>query len=214
MSTDPIVNLRKEYSLQTLDESSVDPDPFVQFERWFQETMNAQLPEPNAVVLATVSADGRPSARVVLLKGFDHRGFVFFTNYESRKGTELQNNPHAALLFYWAELERQVRIEGEAEKASTEESEEYFRSRPTDSQLGAWASRQSSVLPNRSAIEQAVAGLKARFRNQNVPRPHFWGGFRLHPQMIEFWQGRPNRLHDRLRYARADGAWRIERLSP
>jgi pyridoxamine 5'-phosphate oxidase len=150
----------------------------------------------------------------VLLKGFDHRGFVFFTNYESRKGIELQNNPHAALLFYWAELERQVRIEGEAEKASPEESEEYFRSRPTDSQLGAWASRQSSVLPNRSVLEQAVVGLKARFRNQNVPRPHFWGGFRLHPQMIEFWQGRPNRLHDRLRYARTDGAWRIERLSP
>jgi pyridoxamine 5'-phosphate oxidase len=212
--TDPIASLRKEYSLQALDESSVDPDPFVQFERWFQETVNAQLPEPNAVVLATVSEDGRPSARVVLLKGFDHRGFVFFTNYESRKGIELLNNPHAALLFYWAELERQVRIEGEAERASPEESEEYFRSRPTDSQLGAWASRQSSVLPNRSALEQAVAGLKARFRNQDVPRPPFWGGFRLHPQMIEFWQGRPNRLHDRLRYARADGAWRIERLSP
>lgn len=214
MSNDTMANLRKEYSLQGLDESSVEPNPFTQFEHWFRETLNARLPEPNAMVLATVSPDAHPSARVVLMKGFDERGFTFFTNYESRKGIELQRNPYAALLFYWAELERQVRIEGVVEKVSVDESEEYFRSRPLESQLSAWASRQSSVISSRTVLEQTIAELRARYGDQDVPLPPFWGGFRLRPHTFEFWQGKPNRLHDRLRYTRAGVAWRIERLSP
>lgn len=214
MVDDALGNLRKEYSLQTLDESSVHPDPFVQFRRWFEDAVATRPREPNAVILATATREGKPSARVVLLKGFDERGFLFFTNYESRKGAELRENPNAALLFYWSELEREVRLEGPVEKATREESEEYFHSRPLESQLGAWASRQSEVIPNRSALERKVAELKARYGEGPIPLPPFWGGFRLHPHLFEFWQGRPNRLHDRIRYLRDGKAWIIERLSP
>jgi pyridoxamine 5'-phosphate oxidase len=214
MSDDSITNLRKEYSLRTLDESSVHPDPFVQFARWFGEAMTIRSPEPNAMILATAAREGKPSARVVLMKGFDGRGFLFYTNYESRKSAELQQNPNAALLFYWGELEREVRIEGTVEKTSREESEEYFRSRPVESQLGAWASRQSEVIPNRTVLEQNVAELKARYGDVPIPLPPFWGGFRLRPRIFEFWQGRPNRLHDRIRYTHNANTWLIERLSP
>lgn len=214
MNVDDLARMRKEYSHQTLSESDVDLNPFVQFDRWYQEMLNAQPLEPNAMVLATATADGRPSARVVLLKGHDERGFVFFTNYEGRKSSELLQNPFAALLFYWGELERQVRIEGTVEKTSRRESEDYFKTRPLESRLGAWASKQSSVIPSRSDLEQKVVDLKNRFADRDVPIPPFWGGFRLQPQVFEFWQGRENRLHDRIRYSLRGGVWVTERLSP
>jgi pyridoxamine 5'-phosphate oxidase len=214
MTDDELASLRREYSLRTLDESSVHPDPFVQFDRWFGEAMAVHRHEPNAMVLATATSEGKPSARFVLMKGFDERGFVFYTNYESRKSVELRQNPNAALLFYWSELEREVRVEGTVERATREESEEYFRSRPLESQLGAWASRQSEVIADRTVLEQKVAELKARFGDGPLPPPSFWGGFRLRPHTVEFWQGRPNRLHDRIRYARRGNTWVIERLSP
>jgi pyridoxamine 5'-phosphate oxidase len=166
------------------------------------------------MVLATATPEGKPSARVVLLKGFDERGVVFFTNYEGRKSAELLTNPYAALVFYWIELERQVRVEGPVEKTSRQESEEYFRTRPVESRLSAWASKQSSVIPSRNFLEQKMSDLKSRYENQEVPLPPFWGGFRLQPQMFEFWQGRENRLHDRIRYTQQGGVWVIERLSP
>ncbi len=214
MTDDEIASLRREHSLRTLDESSVHPDPFVQFDRWFGEAMAVHRHEPNAMVLATATGEGKPSARFVLMKGVDERGFVFYTNYESRKSVELRQNPNAALLFYWSELEREVRVEGTVERASREESEEYFRSRPLESQLGAWASRQSEVIADRTVLEQKVAELKARFGDGPIPLPPFWGGFRLHPHTVEFWEGRPNRLHDRIRYVRRGTTWVIERLSP
>ena len=214
MSSDDLARVRKEYSRHSLDELDVDLNPSVQFHHWFEEAMKAELPEPNAMVLATASPDGKPSARVVLLKGFDDRGFVFFTNYEGRKSAELTENPQAAVLFFWGELERQVRIEGSVEKTSRQESEEYFNTRPLESRLGAWASRQSEVIPGRSDLEQKVSDLKERYANREVPVPPFWGGFRLQPQAFEFWQGRENRLHDRIRYTLQGGVWVIERLSP
>jgi pyridoxamine 5'-phosphate oxidase len=214
MSDDAIANLRKEHSLRTLDESNVHPDPFGQFDRWFREAMTIRSREPNAMILATATSEGKPSVRVVLMKGFDERGFLFYTNYESRKSAELRQNPNAALLFYWGELEREVRIEGPVKKASREESEEYFRSRPLESQLGAWASRQSEVIADRTVLERTVAELKARYGDGPIPLPPFWGGFCLRPHMFEFWQGRPNRLHDRIRYTHAANTWIIERLSP
>jgi pyridoxamine 5'-phosphate oxidase len=214
MSDDAIANLRKEYLLRTLDESSVHPDPFVQFDRWFGEAMTIRSREPNAMILATATSEGKPSVRVVLMKGFDERGFLFYTNYESRKAAELRQNPSAALLFFWGELEREVRIEGLVESASREESEEYFRSRPLESQLGAWASRQSEVIADRTVLERTVAELKARYGDGPIPLPPFWGGFRLRPHMFEFWQVRPNRLHDRIRYIHDANTWIIERLSP
>jgi pyridoxamine 5'-phosphate oxidase len=195
--------------------AGVDPDPIVQFRRWFGDARAAGLAEPEAMTLATTGPDGRPSARMVLLKGFDQRGFVFYTNYTSRKSRELAANPAAALVFWWPPpLQRQVRIEGLVERVSHEESEAYFRTRPFGSQLGAWASNQSEVIPDRDVLEKRLEELSARYADGEVPLPPFWGGFRLAPDVIELWQGRPNRLHDRLRYRRDGDRWTIQRLSP
>jgi pyridoxamine 5'-phosphate oxidase len=199
-----------------LTRDKADPNPIRQFQKWVDEVRASGVSEQDAtsMTLATANRDGRPSARIVLLKSFDDRGFVFFTNYQSQKGDELNENPRAALLFYWPELWRQVRIEGEAEKTSAAESEEYFHSRPLGSRLGAWASNQSEVVENRETLEARFAELQQRF-GQDVPRPEHWGGYRVKPNSIEFWQGRDNRLHDRLRYRREeDGGWVIERLAP
>ncbi len=210
-----ISDLRKTYNANGLNESDVDPDPFVQFGRWLQGAVEANLVEPNAMTLATASKDGLPSARLILLKSFDGNGFVFYTNYESQKGRELAENPNAALVFYWAELERQVRIAGTVSKVSREESEAYFNSRPAGSRLGAWASRQSRVISSREILEERLNELTAEYQDREVPTPPFWGGYRLSPQTFEFWQGRPDRLHDRLRYIRQpESGWVIERLSP
>lgn len=210
-----VAELRKEYMLNGLHEADLDRDPIEQFRVWFDQALSAGLPEPNAMALATATPDGRPSARMVLIKGADARGFVFYTNYQSRKGHELASNPYAALVFYWAELERQIRIEGHVEPVSAVESDTYYHSRPLGSQIGAWASAQSQVIPNREVLEQRVNELTAQYADGQVPRPPHWGGYRVVPQAIEFWQGRPSRLHDRLRYTRQDdGTWLIERLSP
>ena len=214
MNSDDLARVRKEYSRHALSETDVDLNPFVQFNRWLDEALTSRLIEPNAMALATATGDGKPSVRMVLLRGYDDRGFVFFTNYEGRKSSELLKNPNAALLFYWSELERQVRIEGTVEKTSRQESEEYFKTRPLESRLGAWASRQSEVIPGRSDLERKVSDLKESYANREVPVPPFWGGFRLQPQVFEFWQGRENRLHDRIRYSLQGGVWVIERLAP
>lgn len=211
-----LADLRINYSRASLDEADVAHDPFAQFDRWFKEALAAKLPEPNTMTLATVGDDGRPSARIVLIKGVDERGFVFFTNYESRKGRDLAAHPQAALLFYWIELERQVRIEGRIEKTSAEESDRYFASRPLGSRIGAWASDQSAVIDSRATLEAQEKAVSERY-GDNPPRPPHWGGYRLVPDSIEFWQGRPSRLHDRLLYTRdADTSpgWSISRLSP
>jgi pyridoxamine 5'-phosphate oxidase len=211
-----ISDLRRDYARARLDEADVSHDPFVEFARWFAEAQEAQVPDANAMTLATATADGSPSARIVLLKAFDERGFVFFTDYRSRKGAELEANPRAALVFYWAELDRQVRITGGVGLASAEESERYFRSRPLGSRLGAWASHQSLVIPGRAALEADLREVEARFADGDVPLPAHWGGYRVVPDTIEFWQGRESRLHDRIRYVREKGGkgWRVERLSP
>jgi pyridoxamine 5'-phosphate oxidase len=212
---DSVAALRREYKQQGLTEADLAADPTEQFRLWFGVALASNLPEPNAMTVATATPDGRPSARTVLLKGFDERGFVFYTNYRSRKGRELAANPRAALVFYWPELERQIRIEGQVERVSPEESDAYFHSRPPGSQLGAIVSQQSEVIPNRQLLEERMRELTNQYRDQQIPRPAHWGGYRLRPDVIEFWQGRPSRLHDRLRYRKGDdGRWIVERLSP
>jgi len=209
-------DLRQEYHSASLIEADVDPDPLRQFQSWLHEAVQAALPEPTAMTLATVAADGKPSARIVLLKAVDPGGFIFFTNYESRKGMELDARPAAALLFHWVELERQVRVEGVAAKVAAKESEAYFATRPLGSRIGAWASPQSRVIPNREWLEQEVAAVRERLaqHGDQPPRPPHWGGYRVAPSVIEFWQGRASRLHDRLRYRRDGFLWRLERLAP
>jgi pyridoxamine 5'-phosphate oxidase len=210
-----IADLRQNYSRYGLSETDVDPNPFKQFATWLQQAVDAQLLEPNAMTLATATPDGQPSARMVLLKDFDERGFVFFTNYQSHKGKQLTDNPWAALVFWWVPLERQVRIEGKVEKIAPQESDAYFHSRPRESQLGAWVSDQSQIIANRDLLEQKLEELTTQYTDREIPRPPDWGGFRVVPTNIEFWQGRPSRLHDRLRYCLTEeGAWLIERLSP
>lgn len=207
-------DVRRQLALAPLDVTTLDRDPVAQFRRWFGDAERAELLEPNAMTLATADGSGRPSARVVLLKAIDERGVVFFTDYRSRKAADLAANPRAALTFLWKELDRQVRITGRVEKVAPEESADYFRTRPRGSQLGAWASTQSAVLPDRSALEREVARVTAQFNDGVVPLPPHWGGFRVVPDEFEFWQGRENRLHDRFRYVRSSDTWRIERLSP
>ena len=207
-------SLRQEYTSAGLDKADVDPDPIVQFDEWFENAVEADLHEPNAMILATATAGGKPSARTVLLKGYDERGFVFYTNYEGRKAKEIEVNPACALLFYWGELERQVRIEGRATRLSGEESDAYFASRPRGSRVGAWASEQSHPVEDRSILEERVRALQAEYEGREIPRPPFWGGYRIEPDTIEFWQGRENRLHDRIVYYRSGRGWKIVRLQP
>jgi len=210
---DDIAKIRTDYKKGALDETHADTDPVAQFARWWEEALGAQLPEPNAMTLATADAQGAPTARIVLLKGFDARGFVFYTNYDSRKGRELAANPRASLLFFWAELERQVRIDGTVSKVSAEESDEYFGSRPLASRIGAWASPQSEPIPGKAWLlaRAAEMGLK---HGPMPRRPPHWGGYRVAPQAVEFWQGRPSRLHDRLLYRREADGWQRQRLAP
>ncbi|MGB7069324.1 MAG: pyridoxamine 5'-phosphate oxidase [Pyrinomonadaceae bacterium] len=209
-----LAQLRREYTRHELTESSVSPDPFAQFTLWFNEALSAEIPEPNAMTVATVGRDGRPEARIVLLKGFSNQGFVFFTNYESRKGRSLVAEPRCTLHFFWQELERQVILNGKAEKTSVEESEAYFRSRPLQSRLAAWASSQSTAIGSRAVLEENFAQVTQRFAGGEVPLPPFWGGFRVIPDNFEFWQGRPNRLHDRICFELGEEGWRVYRLSP
>jgi pyridoxamine 5'-phosphate oxidase len=214
MTTLDLAALRRDYALATLDERDVDADPIRQFERWFADAAAARVPEPNAMTLSTATRDGVPSARIVLLKGVDANGFAFYTDYRSRLGAELAENPLAALTFLWKEIERQVRITGSVSRVSTQESDAYFRTRPPGSRLGAWASHQSAVLATREELEARVQDVIGRFPDGDVPLPPHWGGFRVAPDEIEFWQGRPDRLHDRLLYRRGERGWEISRLSP
>jgi pyridoxamine 5'-phosphate oxidase len=210
-----LAELRRDYARAILDESSADADPLQQLLRWLGEAADAQVAEPSAMTLATATRDGRPSARIVLLKGVDERGLVFFTDSRSQKGEELARNPLAALVFWWCELERQVRVSGTVTRIAEAESEAYYRSRPLGSRLSAWASHQSQVVPGRAALEAQWEAASRRHANSEVPRPPYWGGYRVQPKEYEFWQGRPNRLHDRLRYRQGkNGGWLLERLSP
>ena len=210
---DSIAQLRKNYTFGQLSETEVPRDPMPLFQLWFDQAVQAQCPEPNSMTLATADQAGNPSARIVLLKGADQNGFTFFTNYQSQKGRELAMRPQAALLFHWHELERQVRIKGIVEPVSATESDEYFHSRPAASRIGAWASPQSSAIPNREFLEQAEKRFQAEF-GDTPPRPEHWGGYRLQPTEMEFWQGRPSRLHDRIHYKLEGSSWKIERLAP
>ena len=205
--------LRKSYERDALDEQASEHDPLAQFDRWMKQALEGQLPEPNAMTLATVGPEGRPSTRIVLIKGYDARGIVWYTNYDSRKGRELAHSPQAALQFHWVELERVVRIEGRVEKTDDAQSDAYYATRPLDSRIGAWASPQSQVIESRAVLVTNAARYAAQFL-LNPPRPPHWGGYRLVPDRWEFWQGRKSRLHDRLRYRQADGAWVRERLAP
>lgn len=210
-----ISDIRSEYSKATLDLNSVDPNPIRQFEKWFKEALESELPEPNAMNLASISEGGRPSSRIVLLKGVENGQFIFFTNYQSQKGRELELNPACALNFFWPELERQVRIEGVASRVDPQASDTYFQSRPRGSQIGAWASPQSTVIKDRTILEERVKVIEERHKDQKVlPRPKQWGGFGVTPFEIEFWQGRPNRLHDRIVYTFAENKWQLNRLAP
>lgn len=213
MSKD-IESLRKNYIQHDLSENNVEKDPLKQFDRWFQEAIQAQVIMPNAMALSTSTREGAPSLRMVLMKNFDKNGFSFYTNYESRKGKELKQNPRAALLFYWAELERQIRIEGNLVKVSCEESIEYFHTRPREHQLSAWASHQSEPLRNRQELDDRFERCTNQFAKQEIPLPEYWGGYRLTPIRFEFWQGRPKRLHDRIQYTLENAHWKILRLAP
>jgi pyridoxamine 5'-phosphate oxidase len=214
LTKENLQNLRQDYRVASLSERDVATDPILQFNKWFSDAVAAQLYEPNVMTFATADSDGKPSARIVLLKGFDEHGFVFYTNYDSKKAHDLIENPQAALVFFWAELERQVRIEGIVSKVDKEVSEAYFRSRPIGSQIGAIASPQSSVLTDRSILEDKVAALSKQYEGKEIPKPENWGGYLVEPKHIEFWQGRSSRLHDRISYDLVDGAWKISRLAP
>lgn len=210
-----IAGIRKDYKMQSLDEKDVSPDPLNQFEKWWQEVLDSKIDEPNAMTLATSDKKGVPSARIVLLKGIEDGGFIFYTNYESHKGAELKANPNACLVFFWKELERQVRIQGIVEKTSAAASNEYYNSRPEGSRIGAWASPQSSVIKSREVLEENVTAVQKRFSGTTIERPEHWGGYAVKPFLMEFWQGRPSRLHDRIQYTKeANGNWKIERLAP
>ncbi len=215
MAASSIADIRRDYKLQSLDENDIAPDPITQFTRWWDEAIASHIDEVNAMTLATVTPQGLPAARIVLLKGYDENGFVFFTNYKSHKGMELESNPHAALVFFWKELERQVRIEGTVSKTSTAESDAYFESRPAGSRIGAWASPQSHIVANRAEIEASYSKYEQQFGYENIPRPENWGGYIVRPNLIEFWQGRGSRLHDRILYTASDDhQWKRERLAP
>jgi pyridoxamine 5'-phosphate oxidase len=210
-----IADIRTDYKLQSFSESDALPDPILQFSKWWNEALQSNIDEVNAMTLATSSIDGMPAARIVLLKGFDEKGFVFFTNYDSSKGHQLYSNPRACLVFFWKELERQVRITGNTEKTSGPESDTYFNSRPKGSRLGAWASPQSEIIASREWLEEKSDAVKQQFEGKEIGRPPYWGGYRVVPATVEFWQGRPNRLHDRIQYSLQENAsWKIERLAP
>lgn len=210
-----IASIRKEYSNRAFDQFMIDKDPVKQFVQWFNEALEANVPEPNAMNMASVSADGRPASRMVLLKGVENNKFVFYTNVQSRKGLEMDQNPAVALTFFWAELERQVRIEGTAQRVSKERAEAYFHSRPRESQIGAWTSPQSSIIDSRAILEERFEQLSEKFKDEpKIPMPKQWGGYEVSPVMLEFWQGRSNRLHDRISYTWVDDKWLIYRLAP
>ncbi len=212
--THNLADLRQHYTKGGLEEHQIPDSPFTLFNEWFKQAGELGVLEPNAMVLSTVSADNKPSSRVVLLKGIEDAGFIFYSNYESRKGKELEHNPYVSILFFWPEAERQMRIEGKVSKISTESSKEYFVSRPRESQLGAWASAQSSIIKGRHSIEESYQQCLAQYEGKDIPLPDFWGGYIIHPSSFEFWQGRPSRLHDRMKYTKEQDSWLIVRLSP